>query len=112
MKRIPDYPAYLVSEAGQIYKQTGAVRVPVVGVSNGLGYLQVGLTKDGKRRRFYVHRLVASAYVPNPNNCPEVDHVDECKSNNQHTNLAWVTRSQNQAKMAASNPHIAGNFKS
>ena len=59
------------------------------------GYLQVGLYKDGKAKSFTIHRLVAKAFIPNPNNLPYVNHKDENKSNNHCDNLEWCTASYN-----------------
>ena len=56
---------------------------------NGHGYLFVNLYKDNKAKREYVHRLVALAFVPNPDNLPQVNHKDEVKSNNVPENLEW-----------------------
>ena len=58
-------------------------------------YLCVGLYYRGKIRFIKLHRLVATMFVPNPNNKPCVDHIDRDKFNNHHTNLRWVTRSEN-----------------
>lgn len=55
------------------------------------GYSEVGLCKDGTRKYLRVHRLVAAAYLPNPNNLPVVNHKDENPSNNEFTNLEWCT---------------------
>lgn len=62
---------------------------------NGHGYQFVSLWKFNKGRRFYVHRLVASAFVPNPNNFPIINHKDEDKSNNRYDNLEWCTQKYN-----------------
>ena len=62
----------------------------------GSGYYFVCLFKDGKGQQFYVHRLVASAFINNPENKPEVDHIDNNKENNYATNLRWVTHKENQ----------------
>lgn len=59
------------------------------------GYLRTTLCKDGKAKHYSVHRLVAEAFVPNPNEYPQVNHVDEIKWNNKATNLEWVTGKQN-----------------
>ena len=59
------------------------------------GYKVVGLSKYGTRKMFYVHRLVAQAFVPNPKNLNEVDHIDTIRLNNRYDNLRWVTRSEN-----------------
>ena len=61
------------------------------------GYMRVWLTcDDGKRRAFSVHRLIASYYLPNPEDKPDVNHIDGNKSNNSIENLEWVTKSENQ----------------
>lgn len=71
------------------------------------GYKQVTLTKNGKGKHFYVHRLVASAFLLNPNGYKEVNHKDENKTNNivwinedgsidfEKTNLEWCDRTYN-----------------
>ena len=59
------------------------------------GYLDVHLYKDGKRYHKKIHRMVAEAFIPNPNNFPEVDHIDTNKNNNTVNNLRWVTHSEN-----------------
>ena len=59
------------------------------------GYKKIELCKDGKRKGFKVHRLVAIAFIPNPDNKPEVNHIDGNKINNNIDNLEWVTSSEN-----------------
>lgn len=59
------------------------------------GYEQLNVSIDGKTSSFGVHRLVALEYVPNPENKPEVNHLDGDKLNNDWTNLEWCTRSEN-----------------
>ena len=59
------------------------------------GYLIVCLSKNGERKNYYVHRLVAEAFLPNPKNYPEVNHKDENKSNNCVDNLEWCDRQYN-----------------
>ena len=61
------------------------------------GYLQCKLCKDGKYKTIRVHRVVASVFIPNPNNLPEVNHKD-CNRNNNHVeNLEWSTHKENVA---------------
>lgn len=62
---------------------------------DGHGYLCVNLFKDGKRKHYKIHRLVAETYLPNPNNLPQVNHIDENKSNNALLNLEWCTAAYN-----------------
>lgn len=59
------------------------------------GYLYIDLNKNGIRTRKYIHRLVAEAFLPNPNNLPQVNHKDENKSNNNVNNLEWISIKDN-----------------
>lgn len=59
------------------------------------GYNQISLLKDGKLKTFYIHRLVAQAFIPNPNNLPQVNHKDEDKTNNNVVNLEWCDNEYN-----------------
>ena len=63
-------------------------------VSN-YGYIRIGLRNHGKRM-YSIHRLVAIAFIPNPDNKPYINHIDGNKSNNNVTNLEWVTQSENE----------------
>lgn len=60
-------------------------------VSTPDGYLRVGIYKNGKRKNVVIHRLVAEAFLPNPNNYTQINHIDEDKTNNCVTNLEWCT---------------------
>ena len=63
--------------------------------NNGNGYLYVMLWKDGKGKKYLVHRLVASVFCENPHGYTEVNHLDECKTNNCADNLEWCSRQYN-----------------
>ena len=63
---------------------------------NSSGYFKVELHKKGKTKVLYVHRLIASAFIPNPENKPQVNHKNGDKLCNSIDNLEWVTRSENQ----------------
>ena len=62
---------------------------------NKRGYLQVSLSKNHKRYYFGVHRLVALAFLPNSNNLPQVNHIDENPLNNNLSNLEWCSSKYN-----------------
>lgn len=75
-------------------KTHGTVLKPAQG--NGAGnYLCVTLSKNGRMKKKLVHRLVASAFIPNPENLPEINHKDEDKTNNKADNLEWCDRRYN-----------------
>lgn len=59
------------------------------------GYFRAGISKNAKRRTFAVHRLVAQAFIPNPENKPEVNHINGIKTDNRVENLEWVDRFEN-----------------
>ena len=78
---------------GKIYRFcTGSIIKP--GVSEK-GYNRVDLHKNGKTKHCKVHRLVAEAFIPNPDNLPIINHKDECKTNNHVDNLEWCSVSYN-----------------
>lgn len=62
---------------------------------DGSGYLQAVLRMNGKYVHFLIHRLVAKAFIPNPNNLEQVNHIDENKHNNDVNNLEWLSRLDN-----------------
>lgn len=76
---------YQVSNLGRVKRvTTGRV---LKGMASGKGYLLVGLSKNNIRSVKTIHRLVAQAFIPNPENKPEVNHIDENKTNNMVSNL-------------------------
>lgn len=62
---------------------------------NGTGYSRVSMNLEGKNKMYFVHRLVARCFVPNPDNLQVVNHKDGNKLNNRAENLEWVTSSEN-----------------
>ena len=89
---------YQVSNLGNVkslnYNKTGKAEILNPGVSRG--YLRVGLIKEGKRKQFGVHRLVAIAFLPNPNNYTDVHHINRYTSDNRVENLKWLNRAEHE----------------
>lgn len=106
-KDIPDYEGlYQVSNLGRVKRLPSVVRGKLGSVRNmperilapvlqKIGYFAVKLSKDGMVESVYVHRLVAQSFCLNPNGYKEVNHKDECKTNNEARNLEWCSRSYN-----------------
>lgn len=91
---IAGFPNYQVSNRGRVMNlMRGKVLKNRI---NGHGYEHVALCKNGKQKNYTVHRLVAQAFIPNTDNLPQINHIDECKTNNDVSNLEWCTPSQNQ----------------
>lgn len=63
---------------------------------NKYGYGEVTLSSDGKRKTYLAHRLVAAAFIPNPENKQTINHKDGNKLNNHANNLEWATQKENQ----------------
>jgi hypothetical protein len=89
------YRTTTVQDNGRIYEK------PIAGKQmkqsmHPKGYKTVTLTKDGKTKTVYVHRIVAEAFIDNPNNLPMVNHKDEDKTNNFVENLEWCSASYNR----------------
>ena len=89
---------YQVSNFGNImslnYHMTGRAELLKPSLDKG-GYLHIYLYKDRKRKFFFIHRLVAETFIPNPDNLPQVNHKDEDKTNNSVDNLEWCDNKYN-----------------
>lgn len=94
MKDIENYEGlYAITRDGKVWShRTKKFLKPWI---EGGGYFMVKLYKDGIKKEIKVHRLVAEAYLPNPNNLPFINHKDECKLNNNVENLEFCTPKYN-----------------
>jgi hypothetical protein len=86
-KKIEGYENYSVSTYGRVRNKRGKELSPI----NINGYNYVSLVNGNIYKKCRIHRLVAQAFIPNPNNYPVVNHKDEDKSNNHIDNLEWCT---------------------
>ena len=86
--QIRSFDRYVKYSNGRIHLHKGKVLSPI---KDKDGYLQVNLCYNGKIHQIKVHRIVAQAFIPNPNNLPQVNHKDEDKTNNSVDNLEWCT---------------------
>lgn len=88
-----------VYKNGQIFRKNsrGIVEAPQHGTSRNQKYLIVSAMDDGKQKHLYVHRLLAKAFIPNPENKPHINHIDGNSRNNKLDNLEWVTPRENTA---------------
>lgn len=82
---------YFISNDGIVYDLSGNI----VRQFKANGYWTIKIKSDRRFKSFKVHRLVAIAFVPNPDNKPCVDHIDGNKENNKYTNLRWCTSGEN-----------------
>ena len=94
-KAIKNYDDYTISTDGIVtsYRQSKQGR-PLSPSPDGGGYPKVVLTSATKKGK-HIHRLVAEAFIPNPDNKREINHIDGDKTNNHVSNLEWSTRSKN-----------------
>ena len=84
---------YAVSDAGQVWSfRRHKVLKPAI---DKYGYEKVGLTREHKTHTRSVHRLVAQAFIPNPDNLPTVNHINEVKTDNRAVNLEWSSIADN-----------------
>lgn len=94
-KDVPGYEGlYLVSSEGHLVSFTRGLLRPAADED---GYPRATLTRDGEARSVRVHRIVAEAFIPNPDGKPTVNHINEVKTDNRAVNLEWATMAEQNA---------------
>lgn len=86
---------YKISNLGRAFSLKRSKPFQLKNMVDSHGYLQVELFKNGERKHFRVHRLVAIHFIPNPENLEFVNHIDHDKTNNSIENLEWCTALEN-----------------
>jgi hypothetical protein len=86
---------YEVSNTGRIRSKIRNIIMKQA--THRAGYYYLGLRDNGEYKKYLVHRLVAEAFIPNPDNLPFVDHIDRDKQNNNVNNLRWTNKEGNSA---------------
>lgn len=94
MKPVTDNPRYLVSKEGRVFNKKRGTELKQH--PNSKGYMRVWLWYGTGDKPKAVHRLVAEAFIKNPRECAEVNHIDDIRTNNNMDNLEWCTRLENE----------------
>ena len=103
------YKIYENGEVEKYYKNGNTIILkPWIDI---VGYKRVGLCKNGKRKNFRIHRLLALHFIDNPNDYLFVDHIDINKLNNNLENLRWVTQSINNRNKNNQGEYLKGVYK-
>lgn len=102
-KDIKGYPNYQISNKGRVWNVRTQRMLKPSQKENG--YYQINLVAiNGKRKKEYIHRLIALTFIDNPNNYTEVNHIDRDKGNNVLENLEWCDRKHNMRNTSANKP--------
>lgn len=101
---------YAIDETGTVWNIKR--NKPLSPADNGHGYLRVNLHKNKKQHTKYIHRLLAEAFIPNPENLSEVDHINADRQDNRLENLRWVTSKQNYHNPISEVNHLDKHIKS
>ena len=86
---------YWMNKNGILRNKRGLTMEPL---KNDDGYLRFTLFKDGKKRKYFIHRLVCNQFIPNPSKLPQVNHKNLNRSDNRVPNLEWCSIKENALK--------------
>lgn len=96
-KKINGYNNYSINEFGEVRNDSiGKIKTPFENKANG--YMTIDLWQNNKSKKHTIHRLLAEAFLPNPENKPTVDHKDGNRKNNSLSNLRWATYSEQNSR--------------
>ena len=95
IKDVVGFPGYYVSDTGELYSDLRGDFKKLKGWKDSRGYHVVDLRKDGQRHGMKIHRLVAFAFIENPENKPFINHINGVRDDNRVSNLEWVTHREN-----------------
>ena len=110
-KQIEDYPNYIIYEDGRVWtKYYNRFLTPYLKIdkSDGRKAYTIKLCKDGKENTFYLARLLGIAFIPNPLDKPQIDHIDRNSLNNDLSNLRWATLEEQQKNKGLYNNNKLG----
>lgn len=96
-KKIKQNENYSINENGEI-RNDKTNKILSQTLNSGNGYMCIDLYCNNKRTKYCVHRLLAEAFLPNPENKPCIDHIDGNRQNNALENLRWATYSENNSR--------------
>jgi len=108
---IENYPNYFILENGVVWsiKRNKEIKP----YTDKYGYKIISLCKDGKHKKFSIHRLLGIHFIPNPDNKPTIDHINRIRDDNRLKNLRWATpeeQNENQKEYRLSSRNTSGHI--